>query len=1773
MKAISQFFSSKKYNKSNVITYIIILICSLIHVTEVNAQCPTSISGNYQNVYCTTSPALTFGGGDALSDWTLKDGAGNTISSTTGASFSISSITITAESETFTISQVNACNGYMPIQIFFSIRNPHLTLIANGVGYYIVEISQSSIASSSGPGTNWNDPRNQQVFYDICESGSGVVNATISNGGCLASLPVTYTGVDAAIAGPTKVACGSSTIYNGTQNGGTGVFTVTPSNAGVMNGNVFNAASGYVGNASIIYTVNYAYTIPYGGGQSANVTCSATKNINVTCNNSCTWSLTETHMPVKCHQGSDGQATMTASGANGNVTYAWSDGGSGSFRDNLTAGNYTVIATYATNCTSSTYFTITQHAAFLSIVSCNSTAVSTNGGNNGTATAIAAGGTPPYTYLWSNTQNTSTINNLGTGSYTVVVTDSKACTSSSFTSIAGNGCTLTTSITGATSLCNGTTTTILTTSGSATATYLWSNGMNTQAITVGLGTYSVTVTDGICSAISSVIVSNTPANVGNYVWLDRNYDGFNNELSTEGFNGATVQLRNTGVDGIKGNADDQLIATTITANNVNGNPGYYNLQTCVASNYYIRFILPNANGFMNIVNQTLGMDNNSDADNVTGMTGVFYLDPNGTNIQKNNMTIDAAVIINKSIGQLVWLDNNKNGIKETGDVGIAGINVQLLDVNDNVINTTITNNEGTYIFENLRAGIYKLRFLLPIGYTFTLRRQGTNTRRDSDVFPTGFTDTINIPVNVIFRNNEDAGIYATPGTESSLGDFVWNDLNKNGIQESNEPGIENVTLTLSSSSDIKTTTTNADGKYLFQELGPMIYYERITMPQGFVMSPRAQGSSRAFDSDFNVAGFDVSNINLGLTTNKLDIDAGMYRQNGIVGSIGNSIWNDLNHNGYREGNENGVSGITINLLDKTGVQVLDSTLSDGLGKYSFNEIVPDEYMLEFTNLPAGYAFTQQVAGVKNSDANITTGRTALINLHANEIISTIDAGLYNQYLPTGSIGNKVWYDLNNNGLQDSEENGVSGVNVYLCDVNNNVLNNSVTDIEGHYYFNNLASGSYKVSIANLPEGYTFTSINLTNSNINNNFDINGMSDVIQLSNIENNVSIDAGIIKTNTRHTTILGDKVWFDDNADGLQNVTETGVENIQVNLLTEDGNTVLESTKTDVLGNYRFNNITSNKYKIGFENIPALCNFCANNAALNSNFDSNVGSDGKTDTISIASNQFNFSIDAGIHQLSGVGSIGNIVWNDINKNGSKEANETGVSGVSVLLLNALTNDVLASTISNEEGYYHFNALNPSQYKIKVTALQSGYYISPKIANNCIDSITLESDLIAINANDKITTANIGIYTINSSVGNYVWEDLNSNGVQEPTEKGLAGITVTLYNQDNEALVATVTNSNGKFNFSNLETGNYYLGYSTLPIGSFITTKNIGNINQDNDVNPLTGYTDIFTLSNGEINNSIDAGIAIYANAGVGNIVWFDQNANGIQDVTEQGLAGVQVNLYDINDNVIKTTITNADGKYSFSNVIPGNYTLGIAYLPSFYSTDGNLLNTSFTLQNLGTNANNNDFNSVGRTAMFTLINNEYNSNIDAGLLFNTPLPVTIKQFDIVNSGCTINIHWTTESEVNVKEYGIMRDGKLIGLVKAKSTNGNVNTYSYIDNGIENGKSYQSQLKVYDIDGSTTTYNTIKEQTVDCKNDEIFVYPNPTNDYIYISYNASSIVADLDISLYDMLGNKLLSKTFNSNQTNLLKLDVSAFATGTYILQINNLESGVYTRKIEVKK
>ncbi|MFK8008288.1 MAG: gliding motility-associated C-terminal domain-containing protein [Saprospiraceae bacterium] len=413
-------------------------------------------------------------------------------------------VNLSAGTYTVTVTDTNGCSNYGPVTI---TQPTTIVVTSNTTNETCSGVADGTATVSPSGGTPgytylWSDGQTTATANNLT-AGDYIVTVTDSNG-CtsISTLTVESTNPLIAITGtPTPVSCfggndGSATVV---VNSGNGPFSYLWDN-GQTTATANNLIAG-----------DFTVTVTGANGCTSitTVTIPEPPILTVT---------TTTTMNVLCYGGSNGSITVSSNGGTGTVTYGWSNGETTGTISNLIAGIYTVTATDGNGCTATTSETITEPSELT--VTGSGTNVTVIGGNDGTATATPSGGTPGYTYLWSNGQTTATAINLTAGTYTVTVTDSNGCTTT--TIVEDPPCTVITLTTShSNETCVGSMdghVAVSTSGGTGQMTFLWSNGATTSVVNnLSVGTYTVTVTDQDgCTALGEETIELSPEGI----WVD-----------------------------------------------------------------------------------------------------------------------------------------------------------------------------------------------------------------------------------------------------------------------------------------------------------------------------------------------------------------------------------------------------------------------------------------------------------------------------------------------------------------------------------------------------------------------------------------------------------------------------------------------------------------------------------------------------------------------------------------------------------------------------------------------------------------------------------------------------------------------------------------------------------------------------------------------------------------------------------------------------------------------------------------------------------------------------------------------------------------------------------------------------------------------------------------------------------------------------------------------------------------------------------------------------
>ncbi|QTN37773.1 T9SS type A sorting domain-containing protein [Cryomorphaceae bacterium] len=345
---------------------------------------------------------------------------------------------------------------------------------------------------------NWSNGANTE---DLSNLGAGTYSVTVTDAnGCTATNTVVISEPDmlaVTIDATTNPSCNSGMdgMIMSTITGGTMPYTITWSDG-------VTGIEDRTGLAAGVYIINVTDA------------CGATVSASTTLTEPSLLTATTVATDVDCFGANNGTVDVTVTGGTMPYTYNWGGGITSEDRTNLAPGTYTVIITDANGCSTTASAVVNGPASPIS-VSAVVTDVLCFGDATGAIDITVTGGTPPYSFMWSNGDNTEDLSNIPAGSYTGTVTDAAGCTFSATVTVAGPASALAASAVVTDVLCNGASTGMIdltVTGGTAPYTYNWSNGAVTQDLmNVPAGSYTGTVTDANGCSISATIVITEPA--------------------------------------------------------------------------------------------------------------------------------------------------------------------------------------------------------------------------------------------------------------------------------------------------------------------------------------------------------------------------------------------------------------------------------------------------------------------------------------------------------------------------------------------------------------------------------------------------------------------------------------------------------------------------------------------------------------------------------------------------------------------------------------------------------------------------------------------------------------------------------------------------------------------------------------------------------------------------------------------------------------------------------------------------------------------------------------------------------------------------------------------------------------------------------------------------------------------------------------------------------------------------------------------------------------
>ncbi|QDV63488.1 Serine-aspartate repeat-containing protein D precursor [Crateriforma conspicua] len=776
----------------------------------------------------------------------------------------------------------------------------------------------------------------------------------------------------------------------------------------------------------------------------------------------------------------------------------------------------------------------------------------------------------------------------------------------------------------------------------------------------------------------------------------------------------------------------------------------------------------------------------------------------------------------------------------------------------------------------------------------------------------------------------------------SISGYVWVDNDLDLKRESGERVLEGVEIALyqkQGNSFVDTglrAVTGADGHYEFAKslgLMPGEYKVVQAQPDGLFSVGAVLGQ---------VEGQTVGNVeNVNSMSNILivdgDTEAILYDfAEADPASVSGFVYRDDNDNGRRDPGEVPLSGIRVQLIpvDTIAAQSGLIATTNAAGAYQFTGLAPGNYQIIQLDQPVDLQDGTDAAGTIDG---IVVG--SAVNPGDSIVGVQLDGGddgiEYNfGELPLGSLSGYVYLlgpGQDCDGIREAEGNTpLQDVEIILETMDGQFIAQTVTDVDGRYFFDDLTKGQYRIREIT-PDGL-----------------IDGSSHVGRIGTVTVGNSIDGGLIQDivmiagghGTEYNFCeaapadISGYVYHDASNDGQRDASETGIAGTRLDLVDSSGN-VIATTTTDANGFYRFADILPGDYTIREHQPDGFYDGKDSVGTIRGTHVGQLGGDGDS-LAAIELKQGDLGVEYNFGELLPA-SLAGRVHVDLDEDCELDPGEPMLEGVVIRLLDASGNEI-AMTTTDADGNYKFDNLVPGRYTV-IEETPAGYFeggSKPGSAGglsdgpNRIGQVDLASGEVAVNYDFCERPP--------AEISGYVYNDADGDCVFDPQEIGIDGVTVELYDADGNLVATTQTDASGHYSFTHLQAGMYTVR-EIQPAGWLQGGQQAGSAGGDDSVQdtissvPISWGDRLIQYNFCELEPSSLAGT-----------VYVDRDGDCFQDDDEPPLQGVRIDLLDADGRIVMTTTTDADGNYRFTNLRHGTYQV-IEHQPEGYFQGGQML------------------------------------------------------------------------------------------------------------------------------------------------------------------------------------------------------------------------------------
>lgn len=652
-------------------------------------------------------------------------------------------------------------------------------------------------------------------------------------------------------------------------------------------------------------------------------------------------------------------------------------------------------------------------------------------------------------------------------------------------------------------------------------------------------------------------------------------------------------------------------------------------------------------------------------------------------------------------------------------------------------------------------------------------------------------------------------------------------------------------------------------------------------------------------------------------------------------SLAGVVFVDANEDLIVQSGEQRLANVRLELFERVNGSYVSTgvtTNTDSQGRYSFGTnlgLQPGTYQVRQTQ-PAGYYSVGAAAGRLNGNV---VGQAVTNN---PDILTQIDLLFGDQHatqlnfaenLPASISGHVCVVLSGFDCFSSSSEKGpIEGALVELRNAAGQVIATQRTGSDGSYSFTNLRAGIYsltEVTPAGLLEGDAAVG---SAGGVRT-----GTSHISQINLLGGVSAVDYDFCELMPSE---ISGYTFYDQNNNGRRDSGESPLNNVLVTLRNDAGEKVAEM-RTNSQGYYRFDGLPPGTYRIT-EQTPA--GYMPGRAAVGTIAGQAVGSTDSTgDVISkvvlpAGSQGINYDFGEILP-----GSIAGRVIADTNGNCIIDAaGDRPLSGVTIELLGA-TGSVLRTTLTDGNGFYRFDGLQPGQYSVREIQ-PSGYFQGTQTAGSGGGNDSVADLISAITIAPGVDLVDYNFCELPpGSIAGLVFVDDDMDCIWDSGEAVLGGVTITLYDESGQLVATTVTAADGTYHFEGLKPGIYSVRESQ-PAGYLQGGQKAGSGGGDasqQDVISAINLTPGAQL--------VDYNFCELEPGSISGIVFADLDFDCLQDPDEEPISNVRIDLLDASGVIVASTLTDSQGAYTFSGLRPGTYSVR-EYQPDGYFHGGQI-------------------------------------------------------------------------------------------------------------------------------------------------------------------------------------------------------------------------------------